>query len=63
MERLRSPQKTEKVVSEAGQNITVNSYCVGAFSEFCAVTVDRGKNFLGSRITPLTWVQREKGKA
>ena len=63
MENARCPQKTEKVVSEAGQNITMNSYCVGAFGEFCAVTVDKGKNFLGSRITPLTWVQRTEGNA
>ena len=55
-----SPQKTERVKTEDGCRITINSYVIGPFGEFCAVTVDRGKNFLGTRIVPLIWVQRKE---
>lgn len=58
-----NPSKTEKLENADGLQITVNSYCIGPFGEYCAVTVDKGKNFLGSRIVPLTWVQRTEGKA
>jgi len=58
-----SPRKTEKLENADGLQITVNSYCIGPFGEYCAVTVDKGKNFLGSRIVPLIWVQRKEEKA
>jgi len=58
-----SPQKTEKLEDADGLKITVNSYCIGPFGEYCAATIDKGKNFLGSRITPLTWVTRKEGDA
>jgi len=55
------PSKTEKLEDADGLKITVNSYCVGPFGEYCAATIDRGKNFLGLRITPLAWVTRKEG--
>jgi len=53
-----APEKVIRVETEDGRNVTVNSYAVGPFGEFCAVTVDRGDNYLGTRIVPLVWVQR-----
>jgi len=53
-----APSKVVRIETDDSRNITVNSYLVGPFGEFCAVTVDRGDNFLGTRIVPLVWVQR-----
>lgn len=57
-----SPLKTEHIENVNGLKVTINSYAIGPSGAYCAVTVDRGKNFLGSRIIPLTWVQKTKGK-
>ncbi|HUU89197.1 MAG TPA: hypothetical protein VMX17_15795 [Candidatus Glassbacteria bacterium] len=53
-----APSKVVRIETEDGRNITVNSYLVGPFGEFCAATVDRGANFLGTRIVPLVYVKR-----
>lgn len=56
------PEKTEKYTNEDGLQITVNSYCIGPFGEYCAATIDKGKNFIGTRVVPLTWVRRAEGR-
>lgn len=59
----RTPQKSLKVTTEDGRNMTINSYMVGPFGEYVAVSqeADKDRWIGGTRIVPLQYVQRAFG--